>query len=239
MTYLPTPAGSFPLFRAFGINVYLHWSWLIVAVLAFQSRLGKYDSPLWGIIEYLTLFAIVLLHEFGHALACRSVGGIANQIVLWPLGGVAYVQPPRRPGALLWSIAAGPLVNLVLVPITWFIWQLCAPSGLDQVRDAPRSDLNTFCTALFFMNLVLLIFNVLPIYPLDGGQILQSLLWFVMGRGNSIVVASVIGIIGGVLLGVAAWRWLEDWWVLIIGLFIVMQAWSGLQFGLALRRRGE
>jgi hypothetical protein len=62
-------------------------------------------------------FLIVTLHEFGHALACRQVGGQANQIVLWPLGGVAYVDPPPRPGATLWSIAAGPLVNVVLLPI--------------------------------------------------------------------------------------------------------------------------
>ena len=61
-------------------------------------------------------FLIVLLHEFGHALACRQVGGTANQIVLWPLGGVAYVNPPQRPGATLWSIAAGPLVNVALLP---------------------------------------------------------------------------------------------------------------------------
>ena len=57
------------------------------------------------------------MHEFGHALACRQVGGKANQIMLWPLGGVAYVSPPQRPGAMLWSIAAGPLVNVVLVPV--------------------------------------------------------------------------------------------------------------------------
>ena len=56
-------------------------------------------------------------HEFGHALACRQVGGSANQIILWPLGGVAYVNPPQRPGATLWSIAAGPLVNVALLPV--------------------------------------------------------------------------------------------------------------------------
>jgi Zn-dependent protease len=58
-----------------------------------------------------------LFHEFGHALACRQVGGQADLIVLWPLGGVAYVSPPPRPGALLWRIAAGPLVNVLLVPV--------------------------------------------------------------------------------------------------------------------------
>jgi Zn-dependent protease len=68
-------------------------------------------------LEYLALFSIVLMHEFGHALACRQVGGTADQILLWPFGGVAYVNPPQRPGAMLWSIAAGPLVNVALFPL--------------------------------------------------------------------------------------------------------------------------
>ena len=67
--------------------------------------------------KFLGCFCIVLTHEFGHQLACRSVGGKTHDIVLWPLGGVAYVSPPQRPGAQLWSIAAGPLVNVVLIPI--------------------------------------------------------------------------------------------------------------------------
>src|SRR6478672_1278221 len=82
-----------------------------------SSRNTRYSSIGWNVAEYLALFLIVTLHEFGHAMACRQVGGTANQIVLWPLGGVAYVDPPPRPGATLWSIAAGPLVNVVLMPL--------------------------------------------------------------------------------------------------------------------------
>src|SRR5438477_7968109 len=82
-----------------------------------SSDVCSSDLPVWGVLEYLSLFVIVLIHEFGHALACRQVGGVANRIVLWPLGGVAFVNPPRRPGAYLWSIAAGPLVNVALIPI--------------------------------------------------------------------------------------------------------------------------
>src|SRR4051794_35939783 len=114
----PTLAGSWPIFKVAGIRVYLHWSWLLVAGLELRFRADRYASQVWNVAEYLTLFAIVLLHEFGHALACRQVGGRADEIVLWPLGGIAYVSPPPRPGALLWSIAAGPLVNVFLVPLT-------------------------------------------------------------------------------------------------------------------------
>ena len=114
---LPTRNGSIHLFRFHGIDVYLHWSWFLVAVYMISYRVHQYSSFIWGIMEYVTLFCIVLMHEFGHSLACRSVGGRADQIVLWPLGGVAYVDPPQRAGATLWSIAAGPLVNVCLFPV--------------------------------------------------------------------------------------------------------------------------
>src|SRR5580700_8126820 len=114
---LPGHKGSIRLFRFQGIDVWLHWSWFLVAVIQIQFRAGRYSSYVWCVFEYLALFVIVLLHEFGHSLACRSVGGRADQIVLWPLGGVAFVDPPPRPGATLWSLAAGPLVNALLIPV--------------------------------------------------------------------------------------------------------------------------
>ena len=106
----------YDLFRLFGIDVYLHWAWFL-AVWYFVNQAKGYSSPIWSVLECLSLFLIVLMHEFGHQLACRSVGGKTHDIVLWPLGGVAYVSPPQRPGAQLWSIAAGPLVNVILFPI--------------------------------------------------------------------------------------------------------------------------
>src|SRR5207247_4385868 len=100
-----------------GIDVFLHWSWFLIAIYGISERAKQYSSLLWPILEYLSLFVIVLLHEFGHALACRQVGGQAHRIVLWPLGGVAFVSPPPRPGATLWSIAAGPLVPAAIEPV--------------------------------------------------------------------------------------------------------------------------
>src|SRR5437879_998202 len=111
---LPTQRGSFRLFRLFGIDVYLHWMWFLVVIYDVWLRRGVYSSYAWNVLECLRLFGIVLMHEFGHALACRQVGGRADQIILWPLGGVAYVAPPQRAGAVLWSIVAGPLVNVIL-----------------------------------------------------------------------------------------------------------------------------
>src|ERR1017187_3604796 len=127
--------GSIHLFRLAGVDLFLHWSWFVVAAFEIQSRKGRYASIVWNVMEYLALFGIVLLHEFGHALACRQTGGSADRIVLWPLGGIAFVSPPRRPGAVLWSIAAGPLVNVALVPVLEVVWSIAQHSGWSY--DAP------------------------------------------------------------------------------------------------------
>src|ERR1700730_15126557 len=161
--------GSIRLFRFSEIDVFLHWSWFLLAFYEINARKGSYSSIGWNVAEYLALFLIVTLHEFGHSLACRQVGGQANQIVLWPLGGVAYVNPPQRPGASLWSIAAGPLVNVGLVPILKILGVLMRSQGLSQ--QMPNAFLLLQTAA--WINIGLLIFNMLPIYPLDGGQILR------------------------------------------------------------------
>lgn len=219
---LPTRQGSFRLFRFSGIQVYLHWSWFVVALVEINIR-REYGSYMWNVFEYVALFAIVLMHEFGHSLACLQVGGKADQIILWPLGGVAYVNPPPRPGATLWSIAAGPLVNVILFPILSAFYYVAAQSGLNDT--AP--DLYAFIRSIWQMNLGLLIFNMLPIYPLDGGQILRSLLWFPFGRARSLVITSTIGFFGvAFLVGIALLT--RRIWIWIIAAFILMNCWRGL-----------
>jgi len=96
---MPTSPGVVRLFQVRGITVFLHWSWLLVALFEIGNRVGSYSTPVWNVVEYVGLFVIITLQEFGHALACRSVGGRANDILLWPFGGVAFVDPPTRPGA--------------------------------------------------------------------------------------------------------------------------------------------
>ena len=177
------------------------------------------------------MFLIVTIHEFGHALACRQVGGRADRIVLWPLGGVAYVDPPPRPGATLWSIAAGPLVNVVLLPVLLIAVTMGRSAGMP----ATAPDLYKLMRAILFIDLGLLIFNILPIYPLDGGQILRSLLWFVLGRARSLMVATILGLIGiAGFIGIALWR--QNLLLGAIAVFMLMNCWGGLQHARALLR---
>jgi Zn-dependent protease len=177
----------------------------------------------------LALFLIVLLHEFGHALACRQVGGRADRIVLWPLGGVAYVDPPPRPGATLWSIAAGPLVNVILFPALLAVFFLGRSLGWAQ----EMPDVYGLIRAVLSIDVGLLIFNILPVYPLDGGQILRSLLWFVLGRARSLMAAAILGLIGVAgFICLAFWR--QDVWLGAIAVFMLMNCWGGLKHAQAL-----
>jgi Zn-dependent protease len=226
MAQLPT--SGIKLFRLFGIQVYLHWTWFLVAIYGYQIRRDDYASPIWPALEYLALFLIVLMHEFGHALACRSVGGRAERIMLWPLGGVAFVQPPQRPGAVLWSLVAGPLVNVILVIPTLLLMLVTGATYDGLVHHLPMSNLQQFAGMITVINLGLLVFNLLPIYPLDGGQILRALLWFLIGARRSLMVATVIGLIGagaGLLLAFLA----RDMWLVLIAAFAAIQSWAGFQ----------
>jgi Zn-dependent protease len=214
-------SGVIRLFRFAGIEVFLHFSWFLVAAIYISGYIRRYESPVWGVLEYISVFVIVLIHEFGHALACRQVGGIANRIVLWPLGGIAFVDPPRRPGAYLWSIAAGPLVNVILLPVLAFVSMMAQAS-------LPGSDVAVFFRDLNFINAVLLGFNLLPIFPLDGGQIVRGLLWFPFGEIRSLQISSVIGLIGGAILGIVGLMAGSVWWA-VLAFFLLSRAWYGWQ----------
>jgi len=202
-----------------------------VAAYEISDRSKSYSSPVWSALEYLALFLIVTIHEFGHALAGRQVGGTSDHIVLWPLGGVAYVNPPPRPGATLWTLAAGPLVNVALLPVFWLLVGFGGSAGWA----ATMPDAYTFVQALWWINSRLLIFNMLPIYPLDGGQILRSLLWFVLGRARSLMAATIIGFVGVAgLIALAVSR--ESVLFGFICAFILLNCWSGFQHAFALAR---
>jgi Zn-dependent protease len=228
---MPTKKGSFKIFTLAGIGVYVHWMWFLAAIYTFQYRTHVYTSLVWNVLEYLSLFAIVLTHEFGHQLACRQVGGKTHDIVLWLLGGVAYVSPPQRPGAQLWSIAAGPLVNVALIPV--FSVLVSVSSHLHWYNNHP--DLYDYLHNVWWINVGLLIFNLMPVYPLDGGQILRSLLWFPFGRANSLMIASIIGFIGlAALIGLAMLD--QSFWLGLMAVFIALNCWGGLKQARALAR---
>lgn len=145
----------FPLGRWFGIPVGLHWSWLLLIGLSLP-----FDPQ--GTLALVGLFAIVLLHELGHCLAGRYFGCETKQIVLYPFGGFAFMKISLNPIEELFIAVAGPLVNVAFIPI--LIW--CESIYPDSY----------FVQQIQLNNLVMLIFNLVPSYPMDGGRIFRSLL---------------------------------------------------------------
>ena len=226
--------GSIRLFRLRGIDVFLHWSWFLVAAYMIRSQAGEYSSISWNVLEYLGLFLIVLTHEFGHALACRSVGGNADRIVLWPLGGVAYVDPPLRPGATLWSIVAGPLVNVALIPV----FMLLSAAALHAGWWETMPNLARLIHNVAWINGALLVFNILPIFPLDGGQILRALLWYVMGRARSLLAATILGFVGAAAFIYYAFRQ-QSTWLIVLAIFMVWNCWAGLKHAMVLLKMAK
>jgi Zn-dependent protease len=216
---MPTQGGSIRLFRVAGIDVFLHWSWFLVAIYEVQVWRSVFSSPIWAVLLYLGLFILVTMHEFGHALACRQVGGRAERIVLWPLGGIAFVSPPPRAGAMLWSIAAGPMVNLLLLPILTYAQHAAGRAGWVNTN----VDAYLVLLWLWRINLMLLLFNLLPIYPLDGGQIVRALLWFPLGQIRSLFIATGIGFVGGGALLLWAFSQ-QSIWIGIMAFFLLSQA---------------
>ncbi|HEX8552996.1 MAG TPA: site-2 protease family protein [Abditibacteriaceae bacterium] len=214
--------GSVSLGVWFGIAVRIHITLILYLVFSILGSGGRGGMSLKdAATSAAILFGIVLLHEFGHCIAARKVGGDANEILLWPLGGLAYIRTPQRPWPSFVGTAGGPLVNVLICAITGlgllamsrFQGTLplnpLASFGAQSMMNEEMSLLvltNGFAYLLFWIYNVswtLLFFNLLPIFPLDGGRILQTMLWPKLGFYNSMNIACIVGMAGAVLMGIA------------------------------------
>ena len=149
-----------------------------------------------------TLFVLVLLHEFGHCLACRLVGGQADDVLMWPLGGLAMCAPPRRWKAALITTLAGPGVNAVLLPVFGGVLLLCGASWEHLIFNPFRPNVfapdlvRAWLWSAYYTNLMLLAFNMLvPMFPMDCGRVVQELLWWRLGYKRSMVIAVNLGLV--------------------------------------------
>ena len=183
--------------RWFGIEVQIHWLFLLMIFfeIFWWARYGTWGLMHWAIFTVF-LFVIVLLHEFGHCFAGRMVGGSADRILMWPLGGLAFVHAPYQPTPQLIVAGGGPLVNVgflvLLAPYIAFGSPVLSSHWL-RLGDPWASELNTFerYVSLFYgLNLDLLLFNLIPAYPMDGGRILRSLLWYRLDLRQATIVTA-------------------------------------------------
>lgn len=196
-----------PLFTVAAIRVKVHVLFIIL-VIARLIWSASHDAVglTYMSIGLATLFVLVLLHEFGHCVACRMVGGEADEILMWPLGGLAMCRPPETWRAHFVTVAGGPLVNVLLVPVLGGAL-LALGLGWESVVFNPLSPWNSLAGIeglgavslwwAYYTNLVLLGFNVLcPVFPLDGGRIVQCLLWSRMSLERSMDIATRVGLVG-------------------------------------------
>ena len=220
------------LFRIFGFEVRLDWSWLIIAVLvtwslaraAFPSHyLGLPRTTYWimGVIGALGLFVSLVLHELGHAYIALKEGIPMRGITLFIFGGVAEMgDEPPSPKAEFWMAIAGPIVTVIIAAASFGLAKLSYAAGWPI-------EVMAVLSYLAWINAVLLAFNLVPAFPLDGGRVLRSILWGI--KKNMLWatrVASLIGTAFAFLL--MAWgiycfifsSFVLGIWYFIIGIFI-------------------
>jgi Zn-dependent protease len=199
--------GSVPLFTIFGIRVRAHASLVVLIALVLLFGLGQGTGVQDRVTSMTILFGIILLHEFGHCFAARWTGGSAEEIMMTPLGGLAMTMARRRAWPTFATVAGGPLVNVAICVVAALALLLLGvrvplnPWGFWSGRpDAEWLNVAFHIYWVYFLSYILLLFNMLPIFPLDGGQLLQAILWPKMGYYRSMMLALNIGLVGSVMM---------------------------------------
>lgn len=207
-----------------GIKIQIHFTfWIIVIWGAFRyGGLDNIKGMIYGASLTLMLFGIVLLHELGHSFAALRFGIPVRDITLLPIGGVARLERmPEKPIQELIVAIAGPAVNVVLaflfLPVIWllieaemgFRWFINNPNLAWTliIREALSSyGLFGIVAYLFAVNLTLLIFNMIPAFPLDGGRVFRALMAFVLGFERATRIAVWVGRLFAIALGIYGLR---------------------------------
>jgi Zn-dependent protease/predicted transcriptional regulator len=229
------------LFTLFGFQIRMDWSWLIIAILLTWSLAGgvfphyfRGLSPgaYWwmGVAGTLGLFISVVLHELGHSLVARRFGVPMRSITLFIFGGVAQMgKEPPSPKAEFFTAVGGPIVTVLLVGL---FFALTVLSGATQWPATVAGVL----AYLAWINLVVLVFNMIPAFPLDGGRVLRSALWaWKKNLRWATRIASNLGAFFGLLLIVwgiftfVSGNFVGGMWYFLIGLFIRSASHSSYQ----------
>lgn len=217
--------GSLHIGRIAGVDLYLHWTFALLLAGAFAFYLfggAGLTMALFGVGLIVAVFACVVLHELGHALMARRFDVPTRDITLYPIGGVARLQRiPEHPQQELLVAIAGPAVNVVLaavlVGVLLATGQSLAP-GRGLLAPAER-----FLQNLLWINVVLVAFNLLPAFPMDGGRVLRAFLAMRMDYVRATQIAATVGQGMAILFGLVAVLWFNPF-LLFIALFVYLGA---------------
>lgn len=194
---------SFPVGRLFGIQVRVHLLFVVfLAVELLNAASGGWHYFKIALMLCGLLWVSVLLHELGHCYAAIRLGGRAEQILLWPLGGLAFVDVPRMWRQTFWTAAAGPFVTFLL----------CIVGLLGLIALGEPDPHNPYIfwnpgAALWFrllyaVNSAVLILNIIPLFPLDGGRMAHAFLWRKWGYGQGTLMTVKVAKVFAVVLAV-------------------------------------
>ena len=166
-----------PVGHVAGIAVYIHWTLLLYWLVQLDDVLRPNSKAaavlVWGLVVVL-MFGSILLHELGHCFAARKVGGNADEILLWPMGGLAFCDCPRYWKAHFIVAAGGPLVTVAIIALSWPAFHFAEQAWPDLWRN-PYFNVAQYI--LVNWNILILIFNLIPLYPMDGGRMFHAIAW--------------------------------------------------------------
>lgn len=184
--------------KPFGVDVYIHWTfWLLPAWILLTGSLAGLNGVVTSILFVFAVFGCVVLHELGHALMARYFDIETRDITLYPIGGMARLERiPRSPVQELAIAIAGPAVNVGIAGVLLGILILLGVGTQGLIFNLAGG---SFLVNLLAANIVLVVFNLLPAFPMDGGRVLRAILAMVLPYGRATEIAARVGQVIAVL----------------------------------------
>jgi len=219
---------SISLGKPLGIPTKIHWTFwiLIVWIIYTNASQGQGGAEtMWYILFVFAIFTCVILHELGHSLAARRYGIQTRSITILPIGGVASLEKiPENPKQELVVAIAGPLVNIIIAIALWLFLSLTGELnlGVGDVEAMTHINGGNFLITLLIMNILLVVFNMIPAFPMDGGRVLRALLAMNMSRVKATEWAVNIG--KGFAILFVFWGLSSNPFLIFIALFIFLSA---------------
>lgn len=221
--------------KLFGIEIGLHYSWLLIAILIAFSLAAHFreshpdwtGSVIWGlaIVTALFFFASIIAHELSHAMVARGRGVPVNSITLFALGGVAKLEKDSEDAKTeFWVSIVGPISSIVIgfvcLILAWLI------GWVPMVE--PTTPVMSMLVWLGYINIGLAVFNMIPGYPMDGGRVLRAIVWWITGNAKKAMrVATIAGqVVAMAFIVYGIWRFFEGagfsgLWMAFIGWFLL------------------